>query len=82
MTLHPGRTGWVVSIIITDLKGHRIKILANNHLIGTSSAYLWNGEDGNGYQCAEGFYLITVLGYHDASGSRKRVTRSVALIYR
>ncbi len=82
ISLHPGTTGWVVSLWIADLLGNRVKILANNHLVGPYSEYFWNGTWEAGYQAAEGFYLVRMTGYHQESGNRKRISRSVALIYR
>ena len=37
--------GYLLKIVIYDVKGRRIKEVVNNHLSGVSGFYQWNGTD-------------------------------------
>ncbi len=78
----PGGQDWVIHLMITDLEGRRVRVLANNDLAGTVSVYRWNGESDGGRMVAEGIYLLHGWGYQSTSGKRWRRRISVGVIYR
>ncbi|MEA3462492.1 MAG: lamin tail domain-containing protein [Bacteroidota bacterium] len=74
--------GWVIGLLITDLHGNQIRVLANNHLAGPSLTYNWDGEGENGSMQPMGFYVIHARGYHPATGKQWIRRRAVGLVYR
>ena len=73
---------WVIGLMITDLQGNRIRILANMHLAGPSVTYTWDGEGENGAMQPMGFYVIHARGYHPATGEQWIRRKAVGLVYR
>lgn len=82
ITISPGGQDWLVGLWITDLKGNRIRVLANNHLCGPSVIYSWDGESDSGAMQPVGIYVIHAQGYHSGSGERWIRKRAVGLVYR
>lgn len=82
ITFRPESGGWVLTLWISDVKGNRICMLANNHVAGSGSVYRWNGEQGNGWMVPEGFYIVHAWAYHEATGRTWRERVAVGLIYR
>lgn len=52
-----GHTG---SIYIFDSQGREIIKLVQNHLLGTSGSYRWDGIDKNGLKSPVGYYLVMI----------------------
>jgi hypothetical protein len=57
-TIHLSQTGSMVSIIIYNLRGQPIKQIANNTLVGSSSAFTWDGTNSTGAMVPLGHYII------------------------
>jgi len=77
-----GGNDWVISLMITDLNGNRIRVLANNHLAGPTVNYSWDGEGENGSLQPMGFYVIHARAYRPASGEQWIRRKAVGLVYR
>lgn len=77
-----GGNDWVIGLIITDLQGNRIRVLANNHLAGPTVRYVWDGEGEDGSIQPMGFYVIHARGYRPATGKHWIRRRAVGLVYR
>jgi len=73
---------WVIGLMITDLQGNRIRVLANMHLVGPSVTYTWDGEGDSGAMQPMGFYVIHARGYHPATGEQWIRRKAVGLVYR
>jgi len=73
---------WVIGLMITDLQGNRIRVLANMHLAGPAVTYTWDGEGENGEMQAMGFYVIHARGYHPATGEQWIRRKAIGLVYR
>ena len=73
---------WVISLVITDLHGKIIRVLANNHLAGPSVTYTWDGEGDLGAMQPMGFYVIHARGYRPHTGEQWIRRRAVGLVYR
>jgi hypothetical protein len=82
MTISTGGSDWVIGLWITDLEGNRIRILANNHLVGPSATYIWDGEGETGAMQPMGFYVVHARGYHPSTGERWIRRKAVGLVYR
>ncbi|MCK4747891.1 MAG: hypothetical protein KAT15_12665, partial [Bacteroidales bacterium] len=82
ITTSTGGHGNIVRIWITDLTGNIIRILANNHLTGPSTKYVWDGEEDDGSMAAEGFYVVHLLGYDPVTGHRWSRKAATGVIYR
>ena len=78
----PGGHGWAIHLVVTDMEGRRIKVMANNDLSGPVSTYRWNGESEAGRMVPEGIYILHAWGYHDPSGKVWREKISLGVIYR
>ncbi len=77
-----GSQGWVLSLWITDLQGHLLRRLANNHLCGPQARYTWDGTREDGGMLLPGIYVIHATGYHPATGGRWIRKRAAGLVYR
>jgi hypothetical protein len=82
ITLSPGGNGWAIHLMITDLEGRKVRILANNDLAGSISVYRWNGESDHRQMVPEGIYLLHAWGYHASTGKSWKRRMSVGVIYR
>lgn len=82
ITIHTGGNDWVIGLLITDLHGNRIRILANNHLAAPSVSYTWDGEGEDGSMESMGFYVIHVRGYNPRTGKQWIKRKAVGLVYR
>jgi len=80
--LTPGGYDWVVGVWISDLRGNRIRVLANNHLSGPSVSYTWDGEGQDGSMQAMGFYIIHARAYQPSTGEQWIRRKAVGLLYR
>ncbi len=50
--------GYVANVIVFDALGHRIRILANNELLGTSGSFIWDGRNSGGELMGRGIYVF------------------------
>lgn len=82
VTINTGGNDWVIGLLITDLQGRKIRILANNHLAGPSVSYFWDGAGEQGARLPMGFYVIHARGYHPLTGEQWIRRRGVGLVYR
>jgi hypothetical protein len=82
ITISTGGNDWVIGLLITDLQGNRIRVLANNHLAGPSHTYTWDGEGESGAMQPMGFYVIHARAYHSVSEERWVRRKAVGLVYR
>jgi hypothetical protein len=80
--VNTGGNDWVIGLLITDLQGNRIRVLANNHLAGPTVCYTWDGEGENGSMQPMGFYVIHARGYRPATGEQWIRRKGVGLVYR
>jgi len=82
ITISTGGNDWLIGLLITDLQGNRIRVLANNHLAGPSHTYTWDGEGEGGSMQTMGFYVIHARAYHSVSGESWIRRKAVGLVYR
>jgi hypothetical protein len=82
ITILTGGNDWVIGLLITDLHGNRIRILANNHLAAPRLSYTWDGEGEDGSMQPMGFYIIHVRGYNPVTGKQWIKRKAVGLVYR
>ena len=82
ITLATLEQGSVIRLWITDLAGNPVRNLANNHITGPVSRYVWDGEQDDGSMAREGIYVVHVRGYHPVSGQRWNRKAATGLIYR
>ncbi len=50
--------GYVANVIVFDALGHRIQVLANNELLGTSGSFVWDGRNSGGELVGRGIYVF------------------------
>lgn len=50
--------GYVANVIVFDALGHRIRVLANNELLGTSGSFVWDGRNSGGELVGRGIYVF------------------------
>jgi hypothetical protein len=82
ITIRPGGKDWVIGLLITDLHGNRIRMLANNHLAAPSLSYTWDGEGEDGSMQPMGFYVIHARGYNPLTGEQWIRRKAFGLVYR
>ena len=82
ITITTGNQDWVIGLLITDLEGNRVRILANNDLAGPSVTYIWDGQGEDGTMLPMDLYVIHIRGYHPATGEHWVRRRAVGLVYR
>ncbi len=58
------KPGYTANITIFDSRGRRIKRLANNHILGSSGTYSWDGRNDANYLSKMGIYLIYMELFH------------------
>ena len=73
--------GCVIRLWITDLTGGTVRELANNHVAGSETFYIWDGTRDNGQMAEEGIYVVHLRGYQPASGARWSKRAATAVIY-
>ncbi len=52
------KAGNVASLIIFDASGRRIKILAENELLGSTGSFIWDGRNTAGERAGRGIYVF------------------------
>jgi len=50
--------GYVANVIVFDASGRRIRMLANNELLGTSGSFVWDGRSSTGELAERGIYVF------------------------
>ncbi len=70
--------GHIANVRILDERGHLIKVIANNELLGTTGAFRWDGDSDDGYKARTGYYMVWFEVF-DASGVVKTFKTSVAV---
>ncbi len=80
--LNTGGNDWVIGLLITDMQGNIIRVLANNDLAAPSLTYTWDGEGQNGAMQPMGFYVIHARGFCPSTGEQWIRRKAVALVYR
>ncbi len=80
--LNTGGNDWVIGLLITDMQGNIIRVLANNDLAAPSLTYTWDGEGQNGAMQPMGFYVIHARGFRPSTGEQWIRRKAVALVYR
>ena len=81
-SISTGASGWILSLWITDLEGNMVRMLANNHLAGPLTTYLWDGGSEDGSMVAPGIYVGHAVGYHPATGGRWIRKGAMGVVYR
>ena len=76
-----GDPGCVIRLWITDLAGKTVRELANNHIAGPETCYIWDGTKDNGQMAEEGLYVVHLRGYKPSSGTRWNRKAATAVIY-
>ena len=82
IVIRTGGQAWVVGLVISDLHGTIIRVLANNQIAGPLASYTWDGEGENGSMQPMGFYVVHVRAYHPATGEQWIRRKAVGLVYR
>lgn len=72
------QSGFVANILVFDASGKRIRIIANNQLLGTQGSFVWDGVDEKGKLAQTGIYLIYIK-LHRPSGEIKEYRKSCVL---
>ena len=72
---HPGMVG---TIEVFDVRGHKIKTIANNELLAIGGSYIWRGDDDNGHGVRAGQYILRFELYNP-SGQHQLVKKTVAV---
>ena len=71
--------GYIANILIFDVRGHKIKTLATNVLMGTHNHLTWDGTDIHNRIAASGIYLLYIELLH-AKGSVKSYKKAITLV--
>ncbi len=74
------KPGYMVRIMIFDIEGQQMAILANGQLSGVEGTYVFNGRDTNGNILPTGFYALYFEAYND-QGDR-HVTKKAFVVTR
>lgn len=84
LVISPGldEPGCVLRLWITGTGGTMVRMLANNHLSGSHSQYVWDGRMDNGQMAAGGFYIVHLRTYNPGSGASQNLKCAVGLVYR
>lgn len=69
------------NITLFDARGHKVRSLARNHLLGTTGMMVWDGLDDNGVRCHPGQYILVIEAFHPQS-KRQTTKRPVTLMIR
>ncbi|HEX3008198.1 MAG TPA: hypothetical protein VHO90_11360 [Bacteroidales bacterium] len=75
------KTGFMVSIIVFDATGRKIRIIANNESLGTHGSFTWNGLDDGGRFAPVGIYLFYIE-LHHPSGDLRHYKKTCVLGHR
>ena len=70
--------GNVATITVFDAKGHLIRNLARNAILGTSGAFTWDGLDENHHKVSMGIYVIFIETF-DLNGKTRKIKKSCVL---
>ncbi|MCB9226605.1 MAG: lamin tail domain-containing protein [Chitinophagales bacterium] len=70
--------GEVADITVYDALGRKVKLLAQNQLLGTNNTWQWNGTNNNFEKADVGIYII-VFELFNESGKKKVIKKNVVL---
>ena len=70
--------GEVADITVYDALGRKVKLLAQNQLLGTNNRWQWNGTNDNFEKANVGIYII-VFELFNESGKKKVIKKNVVL---
>lgn len=70
--------GEVVNISIYDALGRKVKLIAQNELLGTNNIWQWNGSNDNFEKADVGIYIILFELFNE-SGKKKILKKNVVL---
>ncbi len=73
---HPGGEAYA-AITVLDRHGRRVRVLARNHLLGTTGKIAWDGTDEQGQVLAPGYYAFVI---QVATGGREKTYYAKAVI--
>jgi hypothetical protein len=69
---------FVANILVFDASGRRIRIIANNQLLGSQGSFIWDGVDEKGKLAQTGIDLIYIK-LHNPSGEIKEYRKTCVL---
>lgn len=70
--------GDVADIMVYDALGRKVKLIAQNQLLGTNNTWQWNGTNNNFEKADVGIYII-VFELFNNSGKKKVIKKNVVL---
>lgn len=70
--------GNIANITVLDMRGRKIKSIANNDVLGRTGFYRWYGDDDEGNQMRVGYYIIYIEIFND-QGNIQRYRKKVAI---
>lgn len=70
--------GNVANVIIYNVQGRKVRMLAQNELLGTQGSFSWNGTDDAGKEVIMGNYLI-MMELYNLNGQVNRIKNKVAV---
>jgi Lamin Tail Domain len=73
--------GYVASIQVYDDRGHLIKQIANNALLGTEGVLRWDGDRDDGQKARTGYYMVWFEVF-DETGVVKTFRKRLAIVSR
>ena len=71
-------TGYVASVSIVDQRGHTIRTIAENELIGTEGFFRWDGDRDDGTPASIGNYMVRFQVFN-SQGVVKMIRKRVAV---
>jgi len=70
--------GNIANVKVYDDRGHVIKRIANNEILGTQGTFRWDGDQDDGTKARVGYYMV-LLEVFDPTGSTKIYRKPVAI---
>ncbi|MGM0626051.1 MAG: lamin tail domain-containing protein [Bacteroidota bacterium] len=70
--------GYVLSISVYDAKGHPVRKLVENELLGMEGLITWDGLNENGQHPGRGIYIL-LFDYFDVEGNRHQEKKTVVI---
>ncbi|MFW5767918.1 MAG: lamin tail domain-containing protein, partial [Bacteroidota bacterium] len=70
--------GYVLSLSVYDAKGHPVRTLVENELLGMEGLITWDGLNENGQHPGRGIYIL-FFDYFDVEGNRHQEKKTVVI---
>jgi len=70
--------GYVLSVSVYDAKGHPVRKLVENELLGMEGLITWDGLNENGQHPGRGIYIL-LFDYFDVEGQRHQEKKTVVI---